>query len=190
MYTIKENITNEIVINKSRFITRLVKIKDISLVKDILEDIKEEFKDANHYCYAYIVNNYKKSSDDGEPGGTAGVPIMEVLNKSNLDYVFCVVIRYFGGIKLGAGGLIRAYSKSVSNTLEKALKKELINGYKIVLSISYEKQKSFETLISGCGYKAIYEDYITYTIEIPIELYHIIDKTYKITSKENIIIEK
>ena len=108
MFTIKENNTYELEIKKSKFISKIYKVKNIDKVNTILSDLKKEYSDATHHCYAYIINEHKKSSDDGEPGGTAGIPILQVLDKNNLNYVLCVVIRYFGGIKLGAGGLVRA----------------------------------------------------------------------------------
>ena len=114
MKTILNNYVSELEINKSRFITLLYKVDNIDLIKEKLDLVKDLYKDATHYCYAYIIDNNKKSSDDGEPGGTAGVPIMEVLLKNDLNYVLCVVVRYFGGIKLGAGGLVRAYTKTTS----------------------------------------------------------------------------
>ena len=108
MKSIQKEITSEIIINKSRFITILTNINDIDKVKEKLEEIKKKYKDATHYCYAYIINNHEKCSDNGEPSGTAGMPILNVLKQNDLTNILCVVIRYFGGIKLGAGGLIRA----------------------------------------------------------------------------------
>ena len=143
MFTIKENLENKIIINKSIFITKLIKIKNVNDFNEKMKEIKNEYKYATHYCYAYIIDNYKKESDDGEPKGTAGIPIMETLDKFKLNYVLCVVIRYFGGIKLGAGGLIRAYRKSVSNVLNSNKEKiiELIDGCILRISISYNQQK-------------------------------------------------
>ena len=129
MKSIKEEVINEIIINKSKFITVLTNINDINKIKEKLEDIKKTYKDATHYCYAYIINNHEKCSDNGEPSGTAGMPILNVLKQNNLTNILCVVIRYFGGIKLGAGGLIRAYSTSASEALNKANKKEVIKTW-------------------------------------------------------------
>ena len=114
MKTISSNIENEIVINKSRFICKIYKVYNEEEVLDKLKDIKKEYKDATHYCYSYIIDNTKRFNDDGEPGGTAGMPILNVLENSNLNYILAVVIRYFGGIKLGAGGLLRAYSSAAN----------------------------------------------------------------------------
>ena len=98
MYTIKNLETSELEIKKSKFITKLFRVNNIDEVNTILNNVKKEYSDATHCCYAYIVDNIKKSSDDGEPGGTAGIPILQVLEIQNLNYVLCVVIRYFGGI--------------------------------------------------------------------------------------------
>ena len=110
--------TNEIIIKNSRFICVFMKINSID-ISNILDKIKEEYPKATHYCYAYVYNDIQRFSDDGEPGGTAGMPILNVLENNNLNYVLCIVIRYFGGIKLGAGGLVRAYTKAVTNALDK-----------------------------------------------------------------------
>ena len=87
MKTIKNDYVSEIEINKSRFITLLYRVDSIDEVKEKIDLVKSIYKDATHYCYGYIVDDNKKSSDDGEPGGTAGVPIMEVLLKNDLNYI-------------------------------------------------------------------------------------------------------
>ena len=140
MYIIRNNIDDEQIIRNSRFITRLVKITKKDEVEDILNNVKKEYPKATHYCYAYIVNDYKKASDDGEPGGTAGMPILNVLEKEDMTSVIAIVVRYFGGIKLGAGGLVRAYSSSVRDTLKKADKILLIEGVQIKITIPYDRQ--------------------------------------------------
>ena len=147
MKVIKENIINKLEVNKSIFYTDLIKVYSKDEVINELNNIKNKYKDATHYCYAYIIDDIKKSSDDGEPGGTAGVPIMETLNNKDLNYILCVVTRYFGGIKLGAGGLVRAYRKSVVEALSKVELNELINGYEIIIETSYDKQKDLEYII-------------------------------------------
>jgi len=168
MYTIKNNIHNETIIKNSRFICHLYKIKDINEIPIILNNIKENYKDATHYCYAYILNNYKKSSDDGEPGGTAGIPILKVLENNNLINIIAIVIRYFGGIKLGAGGLVRAYTKSVTNTISKDNITELIKGYNIDIYFNYNQIKEIDYLLKEIkiNYKE-FNDIIKYNIDIP-----------------------
>lgn len=115
--TIRTQTEYEIIINKSRFIGILTPVSDVDEVGLYLEEARELYPGATHYCYAYIIDALKKASDDGEPSKTAGMPILNVLEKNNLDHVLAIVVRYFGGIKLGAGGLVRAYSQSVVETL-------------------------------------------------------------------------
>ena len=114
LYSIKENSNYQIEIKNSKFIGCLFKINCKEEVTQLLETVKNTYKDATHYCYAYILEDSQKASDDGEPGGTAGMPILNVLQSNNLINVLAVVIRYFGGIKLGAGGLLRAYSEAAN----------------------------------------------------------------------------
>ncbi|HPI99996.1 MAG TPA: YigZ family protein [Enterococcus sp.] len=118
--TIKEDGQSEIEIKKSRFICSLKRIKTEEEAKDFIQALKKEHWKANHNCSAFVLgekNDIQRSSDDGEPSGTAGVPMLEVLKKNELINVVAVVTRYFGGTKLGAGGLIRAYSSAVSHAL-------------------------------------------------------------------------
>lgn len=142
MKTIKENTKNEIMIKNSRFITLLYKIRSKEEIEQYLDQAKKQYPKATHYCYAYkIGENIKKASDDGEPGGTAGMPMLNVLDKEDITNVLAITIRYFGGIKLGAGGLIRAYSKSVKEALNKINTIELIEGIKCKLTFPYTKEK-------------------------------------------------
>ncbi|GAB6257398.1 YigZ family protein [Peribacillus sp. NPDC101481] len=108
---------HEIVIEKSRFISHIARVETEDAAQAFIQEIKKKHKDATHNCSAYMIgeqNQIQKALDDGEPSGTAGVPILEVLKKKDLKDTAVVVTRYFGGIKLGAGGLIRAYSKATS----------------------------------------------------------------------------
>lgn len=166
MKSIQKEITSEIIINKSRFITILTNINDIDKVKEKLEEIKKKYKDATHYCYAYIINNHEKCSDNGEPSGTAGMPILNVLKQNDLTNILCVVIRYFGGIKLGAGGLIRAYSTSASVALNKAIITNIVNGYNITIEFSYDNLKQIDYLLKNIDIKKDYQTNITYNFNI------------------------
>lgn len=112
--------THEIVIEKSRFICHLSRVSTVEEAQNFINHIKKQHWNATHNCSAYVIgenDQIQKANDDGEPSGTAGVPMLEVLKKRNLKDTCAVVTRYFGGIKLGAGGLIRAYGKSVSEGL-------------------------------------------------------------------------
>lgn len=175
MYTIKNNTSNEIIVKNSRFICYLYKIKDKSEVNDILNYIKEVNKDANHYCYAYIIDDYKKSSDDGEPSGTAGIPMLKVLEANELNNILAVVVRYFGGILLGAGGLVRAYTKSVTNTLSDDNIVELTKGYNVSISFNYNQIKEVDYLLKDININnKKFDDIVIYNIDIPVSFLEVI----------------
>jgi len=191
MLTIKENIEFETIINKSRFICLLYKINDVKNVNSILDDIKLKYKDATHYCFAYIVNNCIKFDDDGEPSNTAGKPILNVLEKNKLNNVLCVVVRYFGGIKLGAGGLTRAYTKSVTNSLNKDNIIELKEGYKIIITFDYTKNKVIDILLKDSKIlNKEFNDIITYEFIIDTEAYNEIYNALNIGCLSLSIIDK
>lgn len=112
------NTSHTIILKKSEFITELYRVFSIDEFNTILKDAKKRHPKATHICTAYRIQQLEKSNDDGEPSGTAGLPMLEVLRKQNIIDVCALVIRYYGGIQLGAGGLTRAYSGSVSQALE------------------------------------------------------------------------
>lgn len=192
MYTIKENYTNEIIIKNSRFITVLYKVKSINEIDDYLKNIKDIYKDATHYCYAYIFDNIKKCSDDGEPSGTAGIPIIQVLEKNKLNYILCIVIRYFGGIKLGSNGLIRAYSKCTSNALIKENIIELEKGYNIDIIFNYDNLNNINYILKDeIILNKEFNETITYNLDVNKELLDkLISLDYKIINIKEKLIEK
>lgn len=119
-YTVKNAGEHEIVIEKSKFVAQITRATTEEEAQAFIQEIKKKHWDATHNCSAYLIgehNQIQKANDDGEPSGTAGVPMLEVLKKRDLKDTVVVVTRYFGGIKLGAGGLIRAYGKAVSEGL-------------------------------------------------------------------------
>ena len=139
MYRIKEDHEEQMEIKKSRFITYLHRTESEADAKAFLTAIRRLHPDATHHCYAFIIgehNEIKRSNDDGEPAGTAGVPMLECLDRNHMQDIIAITVRYFGGIKLGAGGLIRAYSKSVSHALSSAqiTKKQWMEKYEIRFS--------------------------------------------------------
>lgn len=165
MLSIKKNITNELVINKSKFITKLVKINSEDEVKDILKQVKSDYNNATHYCYAYIINGKNKASDDGEPSGTAGFPILNVLKQNNLDYLICIVIRYFGGIKLGTGGLVRAYTNSAVEALKEGEIIELQRGKLIIINFNYALNKTIDYILKDSNIiNKTFDEKITYEV--------------------------
>lgn len=181
MYSINKEITYEYVINKSRFIAKLFYVDDINKVDSILNNVKNEYKLANHYCYAYIINNVSKVSDDKEPSGTAGIPILNVLSKNNLNNIICIVVRYFGGIKLGAGGLVRAYSNTVSNALVNNIVK-YNEGYKVRIIFDYNLVNKVNYVLKDVSiiYKE-YNDNIIYEALVTKDMYESIKKELNVS---------
>ncbi|WP_455520805.1 YigZ family protein [Parvimonas micra] len=136
--SIHSNQSYSLTINKSEFIGHAFYVESVDEAEKYISEIREKYKDATHNCFAYIIGVDKliqKYSDDGEPSGTAGIPMLEVLRKKDLTNCLVISTRYFGGILLGAGGLVRAYTKSIVGVLEKSkiVRKELFYNLDIVL---------------------------------------------------------
>ena len=188
MKTLKSNSINEIIIKNSRFITLLYKLNDVNEVNSIVDEVKELYPKANHYCYAYITDNARRSSDDGEPGGTAGAPMLNVLDKEELINVLAITVRYFGGIKLGAGGLVRAYSKSVRDAVIASDLVDVVKGYRMNVIISYDMQKNLDYLLKN--YAVVnkqFNDKVIYNILLPIDKLSILGGyEYEILNEEYI----
>lgn len=137
-YTVKPEGNDQIIIQKSRFIGYVRRVKTEDEAQTFIQEIKKKHYDATHNCSAYIIGEHdeiQKANDDGEPSGTAGVPILEVLKKQGLKDTAVVVTRYFGGIKLGAGGLIRAYGSTTSQAIKTTgiVKRQLMKGFSITV---------------------------------------------------------
>ena len=146
MYTIKNNIENTIVVKKSKFISKSFYIDNSKEAKDIILDLRNEYKDATHVCYSYIIDNDIKFSDDNEPSNTAGMPIYNAIKNNNLNHVLIIIIRYFGGIKLGAGGLTRAYSNAATSVINNNIC-TLEPGMKIEIEFNYNNLKEIKYII-------------------------------------------
>lgn len=146
--TISNNIENEITVKKSKFICNLIKIETQQEAEEQIKIIKKKYYDARHNCVAYRVQEndgiFEKASDDGEPSGTAGGPMLNILQKKNLCNVLVVVTRYFGGILLGTGGLVRAYSESTLNAIDLADKIEKCIGLEFQVTLDYNNFESFK----------------------------------------------
>ena len=192
MYTIKENSKYELIVKNSRFITLLYKVSSWSDALDILDKVREEYPDATHYCYGFIADEVERCSDDGEPSGTAGMPILKVLKANNLNYILGIVIRYFGGIKLGAAGLIRAYSKGVANAIKENQLKELVKGINLNITFNWESLKQIDYLLKDVKInEKTFLDSIKYNIDIPDDLLEvIISKVNSYEIIKDIYIEK
>ncbi len=151
MKTIQNTTSNEIVINKSIFITHLFRVNTIDEVNQALQSIRKKYYDATHNCYAYILGTnaeIQKASDDGEPQKTAGMPMLDVLKKREMTNILAITTRYFGGILLGAGGLIRAYSSSVSEALNKTSIYEYLDYKTIEIIVSYSIYNSILSFLN------------------------------------------
>lgn len=195
MLSIKNNIDNLIEIKKSKFITKLYRVNNVNEIENILKKIRELYKDATHICFAYILENIEKCSDDGEPNGTAGIPILNILKKNNLTNILAIVIRYFGGTKLGAGGLVRAYSNSVNETLKQANIIELYEGYLVEFEFNYEQVKLVDYILFDKKIiEKIYSNNIIYKFYLDKEQLNFISELEKIaihiSIKDKVLIEK
>lgn len=163
--TILANSSSELDVKKSKFIANIIKITDEQDAKEKLNQIRKEYSDARHNCYAYIVydnetkTKIEKSSDDREPSGTAGIPMLTLLQKNNLVNVLIVVTRYFGGILLGTGGLVRAYTDSSKQALEAAKIIELQYGEIIEYCIEYDEFEYFKYICEKNNIEIVKTEY-------------------------------
>ena len=146
--TIKDNIQAEIVEKKSRFIASLFYIESVEQANIIIKEVKKKYFDARHNCIAYrVMDNemlVEKSSDDGEPSGTAGAPMLNILQKNGLVNVLVIVTRYFGGVLLGTGGLVRAYSASLQSAIEKSNIIQKCPGEELEILLDYNNFENFK----------------------------------------------
>ena len=148
MYTVLEKSTYELVEKKSKFIANLIYIESKEEAENIIKEYKKRFHDARHNCYAYRVFDeneiYEKSSDDGEPSGTAGAPMLNLLQKNDLCNIIIIVTRYFGGILLGTGGLVRAYSGATVGAIDNCKKAKIEPGTEFQIELDYPNYKSLQ----------------------------------------------
>ena len=145
--TIVGNSVAEIIEKKSKYICHAYHVESVEEAEKYINEIKKKYHDARHNCYAYsIAKEINKSSDDGEPSGTAGEPILNIINGKNLSNIVVIVTRYFGGILLGTGGLVRAYSGAAQKALDCSkfikqdlgLRAEFITEYKNIEELKYQ----------------------------------------------------
>lgn len=157
MITIKEKTETSFIEKKSKFIGLAVRVSTEAQALTLLEQRRKQHYEATHNCYAYLLENgAMRYSDDGEPQGTAGIPMLEVLKRSGLSDVLVICTRYFGGTLLGAGGLVRAYTKITADTLKAAQKVELLNCSVYKCIFSYNVWAKAESVLRDSGY--IFED--------------------------------
>ena len=170
---LEKNTTAEIIEKKSRFIANLFYVETPQEAEDKIKQIKKKYYDAKHNCFAYITLNgneiQKKSSDDGEPSGTAGAPMLEILEKQSIYNVVVIVTRYFGGILLGTGGLVRAYSDSLKEAIKKSTLVEQEPGYEAEIKLPYADFEKFKYYCKKNKINIIkseYSDFIICKIEV------------------------
>lgn len=162
--TIKENVEYILTEKKSKFIANLIKVSSQDEAEETIRMFKKKYHDARHNCVAYrVLENdqiIEKSSDDGEPSGTAGAPMLNILQKNNLCNIIIIVTRYFGGILLGTGGLVRAYSDSLTFAIGKACQIKQILGTEIQITLDYNQLEKFQYYCRTNDIDIIKTDYL------------------------------
>lgn len=170
--TIQDAIEHEIEIKKSRFICYLSPIQDENNFQEILSSIRKQHYKATHHCYAYILgqdHSIQRMSDDGEPSGTAGLPILEVLKQAELTYLSAIVVRYYGGTKLGSGGLIRAYSQATSQALNQLSIYQNIHQAILTATFDYAQLDRFNHHLDCFSHSLTVQDTL-YTDKVILQL--------------------
>lgn len=171
--TIRQAGESEIIVSKSRFLGFCIPVSSEAEAQEALTQIRKRHYDARHCCYAFRLQagGIARSSDDGEPSGTAGAPILAVLSGAGVENVLCAVVRYFGGVLLGTGGLVRAYGKTASEALEAAGIVSIRVCEKLSARVTYASYNQLEPMLRQKGYPcaAAFTDLVTLTITLPAE---------------------
>lgn len=162
-FTVKKSGSDQLIIQKSRFIGYVKRVETEEAAQAFINEIKKKHYDATHNCSAYIIGEHdhiQKANDDGEPSGTAGIPMLEVLKRQHLKDTAVVVTRYFGGIKLGAGGLIRAYGSMTSEAIKATgiVERQLVQGFSVI--VDYTLLGKLENEIRNSNYILDSIDYL------------------------------
>ncbi|SFE92470.1 YigZ family protein [Alteribacillus iranensis] len=174
-YTVHAHGTSEITINKSRFISHVKRVISEEEAQNFIQSIKKEHWNATHNCSAYMIgekDEVQKANDDGEPSGTAGIPMLEVLKKRQLKDTCVVVTRYFGGIKLGAGGLIRAYSSAVTEGIKETGVVERKRVNVMGVKVEYTLLGKVENELRNSSYPLkdiLYEEAVVFFVYVPVK---------------------
>ena len=190
MYSIKNNNKYEETIKYSKFISLIYRVYTKEEVKEYLNKPQESYPTATHYCYGYVIDNDIKSSDDNEPSKTAGIPILNQIINNKLNYTLIIVVRYFGGVKLGVGPLTRAYAKVAREVITPNNIITLTKGYDINITFTYNDIKNIDYLLKDSYIiNRTFKDKITYNVIISKD---ILDKlnNYNITINKETYIEK
>ena len=170
-YTLPAALSAELEIRKSRFIAYAIPVADRDAAMAELRRLRDEHPAATHVCWALLAGGQSGMSDDGEPSGTAGRPILEVLRHHDLDGVLAAVVRYYGGVKLGAGGLVRAYTDAIASALLDAPRVERIAQVSLTVEVSYADEAKVRRWIDAEGYALVDSAYamlVKMTIRLPI----------------------
>jgi uncharacterized YigZ family protein len=185
---------DEIVINKSRFIGFAEPVRSEEQALEFIQSVREKHKTASHNVYAYILgetSQIQRFSDNGEPSGTAGIPVLEILKKEGLRDIVIVVTRYFGGIKLGGGGLVRAYSKSAKLAIESGIIVDMVQFNKIDIELNYSSYGRIESYLRDKGInpeEIAFEDNVLLQVFIREKKTHqFIDEIHEMTSGTAVI---
>ena len=179
----------EIIVKKSKFIATLYEANSKDEAEKILQNVRKKYFDAKHHCYAYIIEKIEKCSDDGEPSGTAGAPLLALLKSANLKNVIIIVTRYFGGILLGTGGLVRAYTESAKNAIENAKIVYKDYGVQFEIEISYNNLKEIQFICKNLDISIIkieYQENVKLLLESTFEAKKELEKSDKILSQREI----
>ncbi len=190
MLSIKTNDKYEEIIKYSKFISLIYKVYSKEEVEYYLDKVKEEYPGATHYCYGYVIDNIIKSSDDKEPSKTARIPILNQIINNNLNYVLIVVVRYFGGVKLGAGPLTRAYAKLARDVIKKENIITLVKGYDININFNYNDIKNIDYILGNSRIiSKNFNDIVTYNVYVNEDVLSKLSN-YDVIINKDIYIEK
>ncbi|HEV3430945.1 MAG TPA: YigZ family protein [Paraburkholderia sp.] len=168
-YTLASTVSAELEIRKSRFIGLAIPVADRDAAMIELRRLRDEHPTATHVCWALLAGGQSGMSDDGEPSGTAGRPILEVLRHHDLDGVLAAVVRYYGGVKLGAGGLVRAYTDAIASTLQNAPRVERVAQARLMVEVGYPEETHVRHWIEQAQYTLVDSRY-TMTVRLTIQM--------------------
>ena len=190
MFSIRDNDKFEMVIKNSKFISLIFRVYSKDDVNNILNSVKDEYQGATHYCYGYVIDSDIRANDDNEPSGTAGYPILNQITSNNLNYTLIVVVRYFGGVKLGAGPLTRAYAKIARNVINRDNIVMLEKGYDISINFNYNDIKDIDYILGNCKIiNKFFDNDITYNVYVNNDTLNKLSK-YNVTINRDMYIEK
>jgi uncharacterized YigZ family protein len=171
-YTLAAPCTAELLIKKSRFIARVQPMADRAAAQAVVARLKAEHPGAAHVCWALLAGGQSAAVDDGEPSGTAGRPMLDVLRHQDLEGVLATVVRYFGGVKLGAGGLVRAYTDGVAQALLKAERTAIVKSRELRCAVPYALEGLLRRELDAAGAalgEVTHGDDVTFAFTLPVD---------------------